>query len=381
MKLSFKRITSSGSFIPEIDGLRFIAITSVVLYHITGYLMTKKGQNSEYSSYYLFLKQMFSNGHLGVPLFFVISGFILAMPFAKHYLKENKPVNLRNYFIRRLTRLEPPYVLVMTILLFGAVYIAKNITLGDGLISYLSSITYCHNFIYGKDVLPLLNGVTWSLEIEVQFYILAPVLAYMFALKSSLLRRTLIFGIAILFLILNSFIDLPFRSLVGYIQYFLIGFLLADLYISKSEILPKTKFDIGIGLFFFSIIWFFDESDFKSNFQKGSWELVQLIGIFFFYYYVLFHKILKFLSYRVITNIGGMCYSIYLVHYPIISMFGSNILKLSFSKHEIINVLMYPFLLIIAVMSISSVFFLCVERPCMDKDWYKKLFRKRFSER
>jgi len=41
MKLSFKRITSSGSFIPEIDGLRFIAIASVVLFHLSGFLTAK----------------------------------------------------------------------------------------------------------------------------------------------------------------------------------------------------------------------------------------------------------------------------------------------------------------------------------------------------
>jgi hypothetical protein len=41
MNLSFKRITSSGSFIPEIDGLRFIAIASVVVMHASVYIMIK----------------------------------------------------------------------------------------------------------------------------------------------------------------------------------------------------------------------------------------------------------------------------------------------------------------------------------------------------
>ena len=39
MKLNFKRIISKGNFIPEIDGLRFIAVTSVFLFHLNGFLL------------------------------------------------------------------------------------------------------------------------------------------------------------------------------------------------------------------------------------------------------------------------------------------------------------------------------------------------------
>ena len=378
MKLSFKRITSSGSFIPEIDGLRFIAITSVVLCHLSGFLTAKFLNPTIDTIDFSFLKHLLSHGHLGVPLFFAISGFILGIPFAKFHLGNGNPVNLKKYFLRRLSRLEPPYILIMTILLFGAVYVAKSISLKDGIASYLSSIIYSHNFIF-PDTLPKLNCVAWSLEIEVQFYILAPLMAYMFSVKSLSIRRLSIFLIAVLFILINQFKFNPFhfKSLVNYFQYFLVGFLLADLYASNQTLLPKTKFDFLIGLFFFLIIWLFDNKDFNSNSQKFLWELIQLVSIFFLYYYVLFHKIFSFLSFKLITNIGGMCYSIYLLHYPIISMFGNPLLKYTFSKYTFINVSIYSVVLILLVMTISSIFFLLVERPCMDKDWYKKIFKPR----
>ena len=41
--LRLRRITSSGAFIPEIDGLRFVAIMSVLFYHLRGYLLEKGG--------------------------------------------------------------------------------------------------------------------------------------------------------------------------------------------------------------------------------------------------------------------------------------------------------------------------------------------------
>lgn len=104
MKLSFKRITSTGNFIPEIDGLRFIAISSVVLYHLSGFLTAKDVKQYTDIFDYSFLKEILSHGHLGVPLFFVISGFILGMPFAKFHIAKEKPVSLKKYFLRRLTR-------------------------------------------------------------------------------------------------------------------------------------------------------------------------------------------------------------------------------------------------------------------------------------
>jgi peptidoglycan/LPS O-acetylase OafA/YrhL len=377
MKLSFRRITSSGNFIPEIDGLRFIAITSVLLYHINGFIMEKDTHQYKRVFDYSFLQRVLSHGYMGVPLFFVISGFILGMPFAKSYIRKKNRVSLKKYFLRRLTRIEPPYILVMTILLFGSVYVAKTLSLNMGIRSYLASIIYSHNFIF-PHVMPLINAPAWSLEIEVQFYILAPLIAYVFFIKTILKRRVVLLCLIAFFLILNSLFILPFVSLINYAQYFLVGFLISEIIVSNSVLLPKTKFDSFIGLSFFLLFWIFDKSDFQSHSGKFIWQSFQLLCIFITYYYVMVHKIFnKVLSYKAITNIGGMCYSIYLIHYPIISLFGNPLLRHSFSKYAFINVSIYSFLLILAVMTISSLFFLLIERPCMNKDWYKRFLMKR----
>src|SRR5262245_10743057 len=56
-----------------------------------------------------------AQGRYGVQLFFIISGFILALPFAAERLAGARPVRLKAFYLRRLTRLEPPYFLVLTI--------------------------------------------------------------------------------------------------------------------------------------------------------------------------------------------------------------------------------------------------------------------------
>ncbi len=80
MNLSFRRITTSGRFIPKVDGLRFIAIVSVVLYHLGGFIAGKDRNVYVDDIDYSFLISLMSHGNLGVLLFFVLSGFILGIP-------------------------------------------------------------------------------------------------------------------------------------------------------------------------------------------------------------------------------------------------------------------------------------------------------------
>jgi peptidoglycan/LPS O-acetylase OafA/YrhL len=372
MKISFKRITTSGNFIPEVDGLRFIAIFSIVAYHLSGFILVKDlNSYTDHTNFSLF-KRIMSHTHLGIPLFFIISGFVLGLPFAKYWLAGDKKVVIKAYFLRRLTRLEPPYIIVMTVLLFGAVYVAKIVSLELGIASYFASIIYAHNFIF--DVLPILNGSAWSLEVEVQFYVLVPLLTYVYAIKSDVQRRLLLVGVIISFLIFNNVYHMPFRSLINYSQFFFTGLLLADLYTKKHFIFPKSRFDIFVGFFFFAVIWLYEGKDFDTWYQKSIWMVFQLTCIFFLYYYVIFHKAISFFSFPAITNVGGMCYSIYLLHYPIISLFGNPLLEFSFSSLTFINISIYSIILMLLVLAISAAYFVIVERPCMERDWYKKLY-------
>jgi peptidoglycan/LPS O-acetylase OafA/YrhL len=109
------RVTSGRKLISEIDGLRFIAIVPVMIQHMAERFERNTAikfsapLEDDYSSF------LASRGFLGVFIFFVISGFILALPFASYHLKNTKKVSLKDYFWRRITRLEPPYIFWMTV--------------------------------------------------------------------------------------------------------------------------------------------------------------------------------------------------------------------------------------------------------------------------
>ncbi len=376
MKITFRRIISRGTFIPEIDGLRFIAIMSVLLYHIQVFLIEKDTHSYDREQDWGILYEFLRVGDLGVPLFFVISGFILARPFAEMHLSGGRPIGLRDYFLRRLTRLEPPYIVVMTGLLLGAVYVAGTLSWSEGIISYLASISYTHNFWYGEGTLPLINPVAWSLEIEVQFYILMPVLAMLFTIPAKGLRRIGLMILILIGVIWSQVESLGFVSVLDYSHYVLLGILLADIYVSGDRWVLDRKMIYILSLCSFVSIWAIEMHQADGILRSIFMDLLQLTSIGLFYYLVLMHQSVRVLTHPVVTGIGGMCYSIYLLHYALISLVGNPLLRYQFSNDEIYNTLIYGAILLLVVLVISSAFYLLIERPCMQRRWYRRWFGK-----
>jgi len=340
------------------------------------FILKNLGGYSHSSTYYSVLNSVTANGSYGVHLFFVISGFILFLPFAKHYLKNEKKPTLKDYYLRRLTRIEPPYIIVMFLLFLGGLFVLHQYTLSKGLPSLLASLTYSHNFFYGRNTLPLINSVAWSLEVEVQFYILAPFLAKMFVLNRKA-RRWLIVGIIVLAVILQNLFVLPFYSLYEFIQYFLAGFLLADFYISENNLLKNANSAVVFifGFFIFCAIWSFRINSNTPIIARIAWDLALPTLILTFYYLVLFTKEWKWIfSRKILTTIGGMCYTIYLIHNPIIWTFDNLPINRKFSNSYLLDWSIHFFIIGLIVLICSSVFFVLVERPCMKRDWFSNLF-------
>jgi peptidoglycan/LPS O-acetylase OafA/YrhL len=85
-----------------------------------------------------------------------------------------------------------------------------------------------------------------------------------------------------------------------------------------------------------------------------------------------------------VTAIGGMCYSIYLIHYQVISLVGRVTRDIPFSHYFWANLLVQCVVVGVPTLVLSAGFYLTVEKPCMNKDWPGRLLawfraRQRFG--
>lgn len=365
-----KRVTSHNQYISYIDGLRFISIFSVICFHFFDYyrdrVVTDLSLDKQTE-----IQTFTTSGFSGVMLFFGISGFVLGMPFIKQYLYNGNKVSLKQYLLKRLTRLEPPYILVLTVLFILSLIVGTKGGFYELLPHYLASLFYSHNIIY--DGFPVLSDVFWSLEIEVQFYLLAPILTFLlFKLNKKV--RWILFAIIILFYTeyIRRFIDpFSFKWIIKFIEYFIAGIFAAELYFEfKDKISSHIFFDV-ICFYMLCSFWF----NFN-DFLPLSFKVFILIatGTFTIYFK-------KILSYKYIPIIGGMCYTIYMIHQRLLYFVMGFLKQDLYFNHIALDVIIRVIIYTIAMIVICVPFYLLIERPTMKKDWWKiRSIKKLFLE-
>jgi peptidoglycan/LPS O-acetylase OafA/YrhL len=174
-----------GSRIPELDGIRAIAIWMVLLLHVvTGYDNPPGALAFMPRPIWLIL----GHGWLGVDLFFMLSGFLITGILLD---SKDRPAYFKNFYIRRFLRIMPLY--------FAVVLVWSLCYRGHGKYFLLSSV-------FGANLAPLLHagtphgpGVLWSLAVEEHFYLLWPAIVYCLDRRKVLfLCAALIIGCPIL---------------------------------------------------------------------------------------------------------------------------------------------------------------------------------------
>jgi peptidoglycan/LPS O-acetylase OafA/YrhL len=372
----FKRITSSHSgVILELDGLRFFAIWMVVVAHTTDLFFTEGPGKGEKPGAILF-----ALSNIGIPavkLFFSISGFILAMPFLRHAFAGGKKVELSRYYRRRVSRLEPPYIIAMTVWL-GVHVLIKGKALLVMLPHYFASIFYCHYFIYGKPSEVL--WAAWSLEIEVQFYLLAPFLFYAL-LKCGRWRRTIVWALIGASLFFYSWASVHMLSVVrwtllGNIHYFLLGFLFADRYLefqSSGGLNGSRLFDLAATVAFALLL------SLDSLIPEGLVYQAALVAVIGTFFWTAFRGTLwaRILRNPIVSAMGGMCYTFYLFHRLVLSTVIERFVLKHLSLHSRAVELGIVFGGTVAVVAVlCGLLFLLVERPFMAPDWTTRVASK-----
>lgn len=383
---TFRRVTSSGAYIPEIDGLRFIAIVLVVFLHCYAELVNRIGMGAKIGldlaanvppelvmDNQHFLLRLLLHAGYGVELFFGISGFILAWPFAKQHLQAGRKVRLSAYFLRRITRLEPPYILML--LIRAALLLAVGLRAAHVLLLHLIvSVFYLHNVTFG--VASSVEAVSWTLEIEVQFYCLAPFLTLIYKLRRAWLRRALLICMIVSATPLQRAF-LPgwygprnegafYLSILAFIQFFLVGLLVADLYVDGWKRIPNSWRWDAVSLPLWVLMLWLRPTPFL---YFGPMILpVLFVGAF------KGSLIPKILRNRLISTTGGMCYSIYLTHRT--TILACQLLLVRFHLGYLMWVAVSLLLIAPAAIVVGAVYFLLIEKPCMNPRWPQQLIER-----
>lgn len=369
---SLRRITSGSSWIPEIDGLRFIAILLVVLFHLGGEVAAKSDVHLIMQPWYSGLFAFLGRGDIGVRIFFVISGFILGRPFARHYLLGHARPSLSSYYLRRLTRLEPPYLINISVCaIAGALY--AHVPLRTVFPAFAASAVYMHGFFFRGT--QFINPVAWTLEMEVQFYLLVPLLTLVFLLRSRWLRRSLLGAVCIaLPALLELFVfgkisgTSHFWATIGWwLQYFLAGMLLSDIYVTEMPSWRTSwRWDVVSGVAWCLLLFTEQPRLFY------PWEPL-LIAVAFI---GAFRGVLlrRLFTIEWLAILGGMCYSIYLWHFFIIALVFKISRRVLVTHDLLANFLVQSVIILPCILVFCVLYFVLIERPCMDPAWPQKLW-------
>jgi len=181
-------------FIEGIDGLRAIAAFWVLIYHFHA-----AAGGPEFKASF-----MISTGWVGVDIFFVISGFVLSLPFLQAYSR-NEKYSVSTFYKRRAARILPAYYFsLLVIITFSYTDFLLN---PDVFMHLIGHLTFTEGFLLPYERLNI-NGVYWTLWLEMQFYLILPLLMLLFKT-----RRWVISFVAVIALVtLYKYLGLIFTK-------------------------------------------------------------------------------------------------------------------------------------------------------------------------
>ncbi|PIP91660.1 MAG: hypothetical protein COW01_01655 [Bdellovibrionales bacterium CG12_big_fil_rev_8_21_14_0_65_38_15] len=340
-------VDSKRQYFTGVQALRGFAALMVVLRHATLTSNKKFGIS--------FLGDYFQFGYTGVDFFFILSGFVI------FYTTTIKNPSFIPYLKSRFVRIFPIYWCTLIPLTFFYLIFPRY-----GLDHYRYVSTFLTSFFLFPNSLEPILGVAWTLKHEVWFYLLFALGFY--GLSSFKFHFYFLLTLLSLFFYacdLNVvYFDAPyiFKFLFSPFNLeFLAGCLIASL------VLNKTKFLFGKILFVFSFVAYFVvgyfEAEFSHYFHKS--HSIVIYGPLFFamlFGVIMWERASQFEIPKWMIELGDASYSIYLVHFPLMSLLSR--ILISYKLFESLPLLNIVFITVFSVIA-GWVFYRLVEKPIL----------------
>lgn len=372
-------------YFPNLNGVRFIAASSVFIHHVEQLKQVFHVSNI-YDNH--LIKNM---GKLGVGLFFVLSGFLITY-LLLHEKQLLTNINTRDFYIRRVLRIWPLYFLIV----FLAFFIFPNIpffvvpnneqfyfdsNFYRRLSLFLIVLPNIGFILYGS---PYLSAQTWSIGVEEQFYYLWPWIIDKFTFKRIFITL-LVFSLGtagIFYAYLrwfghSSFQDNIPRIITFFFSQFRIftlmtgGLAAALAFYQKQKILDLLfRKDVQWVVYGLLILLL------TLNFHIYGFHL-EFYGLFFAFFILNVSsnsRSIINLEYGWVSYLGKISYGLYIYQTAMI-VFSVNLIQWFFGKNLSItafNLLLYPLSFGLTIL-VSAASFTYFEKPFLN-------FKKRFSQ-
>jgi peptidoglycan/LPS O-acetylase OafA/YrhL len=177
-------VRSEVGHIDAVEGLRGVAVLWVMVFH---YLVLRAAFDDAFVQAlrgWAPLEAVARNGYLGVDLFFVITGFLLTLPWFRHAQAGLPVPDARGFYVRRWRRIVPAYYVQLVFLFFVVlpiVYPRIWLQSTPFVVGNLGAhLTFLHYTTPLTSSSMTVNGALWTLAIEAQYYLLVPLVAPLF---------------------------------------------------------------------------------------------------------------------------------------------------------------------------------------------------------
>jgi peptidoglycan/LPS O-acetylase OafA/YrhL len=286
----------------QLDLMRFVAALAVLLFHYSF-----RGFAGGHLSPLEFpvLNHITKYGYLGVDMFFVISGFVIFMSVQSATLKE--------FIASRVARLFPAYWVAVTLTTVVILY-AGIVTFSVSMKKYLINMTMLNGLIKVENV----DGVYWSLLIELKFYALVAVILFFNKLPAIKVIISFWLAIAVCYMIC------PFGPMISkglnalfiteWCPYFAAGIIF---YLIKRDGRSADKLALLLVCLFlavrFSLVRMIaTQAAYSTGFSKGI--IIGLIACIFITFFLFVDGKLQFLNKPYFWILGALTYPLYLIH-------------------------------------------------------------------
>jgi len=354
--------SSANNYFPALTGVRAIAAYMVYLHHYLPF-----GEEMKGSVVYDF----FAEFHVGVTIFFVLSGFLIAYRYS-----DLTNFSFRKYMVNRFARIYPMYFIITTLAFLFDINLSLDFEFLKTPTLYLFNISFIKGFYSGHKFTGIPQG--WSLTVEECFYIFAPLI--FFCLRKSMnfliIFPIILYSIGVCMVKISQILSTSFfgsydfmfiYTFFGRCAEFFIGIILAVIF-KKGNRRPSFKHFTYTGIFLM-IFFIYLLSAIKGNNDTGirlplgkviNTFFLPLFGIATFFYGLLTEKTIvsRILETKLFVLLGKSSYIFYLAHMGIVSAimwrFMPNFLFFFFPGYIL------GFLGLIVT---SIVLFYCIEEP------------------